>query len=114
MSEKSKTVSLEVAERIMALGLLRQWKGNLEELTVIQEDIKQLPFSEEEKNELEVRDVKDGDNNSITWKPGAPVKNFSFSKVSVDFIVARVKELSDQKKLSLSDGPVVALYEKLK
>lgn len=106
----SKTINLEVSERIIALGMLRQWKGNLEDLALIQEDLKQFPFTEKEKEELGIVE-KEG---SISWKPDAPQKEFVLSKVSVDFLTEKIKELSDKKMLSLADGPVVSLNGKLK
>jgi len=105
----NKTIKLEVSERIIALGMLRQWKGNLEDLAIVQEDLKQFPFTEKEKEELGIVE-KEG---SIQWRPDAPAKDFNISKTSVDFLVEKIKELSDKKLLSLADSPVVSLFGKL-
>ena len=106
----NKTIKLEVSERIIALGMLRQWKGNLEDLSVVQEDLKQFPFTEKEKEDLKIVE-KEG---SIQWRPDAPAREFTLSKTSADFLTEKIKELSDKKMLSLADGPVVSLNEKLK
>jgi len=43
-----KKVSLDFAERLKAVSILNEFKGSLDGVAVILEDIKQLPIEEEE------------------------------------------------------------------
>ena len=115
-----KKVPLNILERYFALGMLREFKGAYDGLAFILEDIKQLPFSEKEKKELEMKEetVDDVDANGkptkrgqVTWNPKKEKdKDVDFQ----DFVVKYLTEAIDKGEWTLADRAVVTLREKLK
>lgn len=109
--KEGKQLNLEVAERLMAIQLLNQWQGNIENRLAVLKDAEVVGIQAEEAERIGLKKAEDG--KSIVWNPESPSSEVAISRVSVDFLVKKIGELSDEGKIGLSDGPLVALYEKL-
>mgnify|MGYP001611640220 CR=1 FL=1 len=115
MAEKLKKVSLTISERIRALAILNSFKGDLDKLSLILEDIKEFPITEEDwaKAEKKVTDTGDG-NSQWTWddeKGGE--KEITVHPEVIDYIVAEIKKKNDAGEFTLQDKAFITLKTKL-
>jgi hypothetical protein len=112
-------ISLIVSERIYALALLNQFKGNLETLVDVLEDIKEFRMTEEdwERADKQVNTVIGDDGKPITswtWndeKGGE--KEIEITNATKDYLIGRIKEANDKEEFSLQDKAAITLSEKL-
>ena len=117
-----KTVSLNISERLYALAILNQAKGNLEFVSQAVEDVKQLPVTEEEwvkaeKKVTESENEKGEKVSNIRWdnvKGGE--KEITFQDKVSDVIVQTIKQKDDKGELGINNegATMMALYNKLK
>ena len=110
----SKVLKLNISERLAALAILNEFKGKLEEVAVVLEDIKQLPISEEEWEKAEKKENKLGDNVNWTWdndKGGD--KAITLQETTVDIIRRDIKARDEKGGFSLADRSIVTLKDKL-
>ena len=70
----NKTIELGIAERILLIGIFNQVKGDIETLKSVLEDVKGVSISEEEKTEINFREVKneEGKTTSFAWDKSDP------------------------------------------
>ena len=111
-----KALSLNISERIAALAILNAFKGSLDKVAIILEDIKQLPISEDEWKKAEKTENKNekGEITSWNWdneKGGE--KKVSFQEATVDFIRSDIKEKDTKGEFTLGDKALFTLKEKL-
>lgn len=109
-----KTISLNISERIAALAILNAFKGSLDKVAVILEDIKQLPISEEEWTQANKQEVKNGDNISWTWdnEKGGD-KEVKLQEATVEAIRNDIKERDSKGDFTLADRSIMTLKDKL-
>lgn len=112
-----KEVTLSVIERIFLLGMFnnKDSKHDMETLRDILDDIKGVSLSEEEKKEINLRDVLDseGKTESLKWDKSID-KLVKLSDKTVKFILSYIKEKSDKKELGVADAPLLEIESKLK
>lgn len=111
-------VSLNVGERVMALGIFNQFKGDIVTYKAILDDVKETALTEVEKKEINFRE-EDGPIGS----DGQPVKLIKWDKQvdkSIDLSSETAKWLkefitkkSTDKEITLNDAPLVGLLDKL-
>jgi hypothetical protein len=112
-------LSLTISERIYALAILNQFKGNLETMVDIMEDIKGFRITNEEweKSDKKVNTVMDGEGKPITswtWddeKGG--LKEIEATKTTTDYLIGKIKESNDKGEFTLQDRAAITLNDKL-
>lgn len=113
------TLKLTVSERIYAIALLNQFKGNLDTLVDVLEDIKGFRMTDEEweKADKQVNTVMGEDGKPITswtWndeKGGE--KEIEITNGSKDYLVEKIKESNDKGEFTLQDRAAISLNTKL-
>ncbi len=119
MSNLTKTISLNISERLSSVSILNGFKGNLDKLAGILEDIKHFAISEEdwEKAERKVTPTKDAEgNDSVQWnwndeKGGE--KEITISESTASYIRETIKEKNDKGEFTLQDKAFITLQAKL-
>ena len=113
------TLKLNVSERLYALALLNQFKGNLETLVDALEDTKKFRITEEEWKKVDrqintVKDEKGQPSVSWTWndeKGGE--KEIEITKSVKDYLVDKMKESNEKGEFTFQDKAAITLFEKL-
>lgn len=114
-----KTISLDISERLAALAILNTFKGGLDKLAVILEDIKQFSITDEEwvkaERKIEATPSKE-DPNASQWswsneKGGN--KDIVLQEGTAEYLKQVIKERDEKGELSLSDKSLVTLNQKL-
>lgn len=119
MADLKKTISLNISERLSSLSVLNGFKGNLDKLAVILEDIKLFSVSEEEweKAERKVTTVKnkDGEDEAQwTWKDElGGEKEIAIAETTASFLRETIKEKNEKGEFTLQDRPFITLLAKL-
>lgn len=130
-----KEVILNILERILVIGIFnnKESKTDIETLRAILDDVKEISLSDDEKKEINFRDVfknkngveisqeeylsliKSGEDGSqsLAWDKSVD-KTVKLSVKSVEFILNFIKVKSDNKELGVGDAPLLSIEEKLK
>lgn len=111
-----KTLSLNISERVAALQVLNTFKGNLDKLSVILEDIKQLPVLAEEweKAGRVITPGKDPNSSQWSWddeKGG--LKEVILQEATADYLRDTIKSRNDKGDFGLQDQAFLTLRDKL-
>ena len=112
-------LSLTVSERIYSLALLNQFKGTLETLVDVMEDIKGFRMTEAEwtKADKQVNTVMSDEGKPITswvWDDAkGGEKEIEITKSTKDYLIEKIKEANDKGQFTLQDRAAVTLSEKL-
>ena len=112
--DKNMKLALSIGERLAALKIFDDFKGNLSTLAVLIDDVKLFTITEEEwkKAELVKTPVKDGQE-TWNWKENEP-KEIEMQKESLAYLLAKIKEKSDDGEMTLADISLMSLEKKLK
>ena len=114
-----KILSLDISERLAALAILNTFKGALDKLAVVLEDIKQFGVTDEDwtkaERKIEPTPTKE-DPNAVQWtwsneKGGN--KDVSLQEGTVEYLKQVIKERNDKGELTLSDKSLITLNQKL-
>ena len=110
----SKEVSLTISERIAAVKLFDEFKGNLSTLTFILDDVKQFVVSPEEweKAKLVKKTNSDG-TETWNWSDEGSEKAVKVQKESATYLADKIKAKSDAKEITLADKALISLNGKL-
>jgi len=110
---------LNISERLYALALLNQFKGNIETMVDILEDVKGFKISDDDwvKAEKQVVPTTDKDGNpASSWQwndEKGGDKEIEIAKSTKDYLTAKIKELNDKGELTFQDRAVITLSGKL-
>lgn len=112
-------ISLIISERLFALSILNQFKGGLDILVDILEDVKTLRVTDEEweKADKKVTTELNAEGKPITswfWddvKGGE--KETEITKLTSEYLVEKIKEADSKGTLTLQDKAVITLRDKL-
>lgn len=109
-----KEVVLSIAERLLLIGVFNSVKGDVVTLRAVLEDVKDVAIGDEEKKEINLREVKDADGKvtSLAWDKSEE-KTVKLSESTVKFVLDFIKSKSDSKELTLADQPLLLIEEKL-
>jgi hypothetical protein len=115
----TKTISLNISERVKVLTILNDFKGSLEKLAFVLEDIKQLVVTEEdwEKAERKIEPAptrEHPDQFNYTWnneKGGE--KEVNLAEVTVEYLRKVLKDKDEKGEFGLTDKPYIDIYNKL-
>lgn len=115
-----KTVSLNLSERVFAVAIINAYKGGLETLSYLLEDVRGLGITEEEweKAERKINQVFDKDGNpQTTWNwndEKGGTKDCAISKQTADYIVDEINKKDKAGEYTVADKAAITLREKLK
>ena len=108
-------VTLTISERIAALSILNAFKGNLETMATVLEDIKQLPVSNKEWEQASKKETKIGNDVQWTWDDEkVDKKEISFQEPTITYIKNAIKEKDERKEITFQDKGLVSLNSKFK
>lgn len=110
---------LNISERLFALSLLNQFKGNLETLIDALDDTKKFRVSDEEweKANRKITTVKDEKGEPVTswtWddeKGGN--KEIEITESTNSYLAEKIKEANENKEFSFQDKAAITLSSKL-
>lgn len=110
----NKTIEVGIAERLQLIGVFNQVKGDIETLSAVLEDVKTVSISEEEKKEINFREVKDEEGKlvSFAWDK-TPSKQVTLSEKTITFFNKFIEEKSKAQELSVADAPLLEVKRKL-
>lgn len=111
----TKTVKLNISERVKALGILNEFKGALDKLSVILEDVKQFSITDEEWEQAN-RTVTPNGAGGETWTwddEKAPEKELTLQPATVEYLRETIKAKNEKGEFSLADKAFITLSEKL-
>lgn len=108
-------ISLNISERLYVLALLNQFKGDLDKLAIVLDDIKQYPVAdaEWEKAERKITKTSDGGDQWIWDDKKGGEKEIDINKVVADYLRTTIKGKSDKGELGLPDKALISLDKKL-
>lgn len=110
-----KTIKLNISERLFAIKMLNEFKGALEVLSIILEDIKKFAIIDEDWNRAEREIITDGDNVSWKWNDErGGEKNIEIQKETVKYLQNKITEKNDKGEFTLADKSAISLEAKLK
>ncbi len=115
----SKKISLNISERIRVIDILNGFKGSLDKVAIVIEDIRPISITEEDwaKAERVITPAPTPDEpKRITWNwndDKGGLKEFDLNSVTVEFLREFIKEKNDKGGFSLQDRPFITLQEKL-
>ena len=111
----NKTIELQITERILLLGIFNQVKGDIETLSAVLDDVKAVSMSEDEKKEVNFREVKneEGQVVSFAWDKSEP-KEITLSEKTIKFVNKFIEDKSKAQELTLADSPLLEIINKLK
>ena len=105
-----KTLDLNISERLFTLTVLNGFKGDLDKLAIVLEDIKQLPIEDAEWDKAE-RIVEA---NQWRWNDEkGGTKSIVFQKETCKYILDVIDEKNKKGEFSLQDRAVISLQNKL-
>ncbi len=114
MSEAKVTVNLTIKERVDALKLFNEFKGNLELMAVLLEDVK--PFAVQEAEWTEAKLVKtpgaDG-SESWQWDDTVVLKDIELQSKTVEYLKGKIKAKSEAGEITIADVALASLDKKL-
>ena len=103
-------IELNTSERILTIGILNQFKGDLNKLAEIILDLKGLNLKPEEIEELGIKN----DGQSITWSAEKDVpKEFELSEMASEWIKKFIQEKNDKGEFGVADIAIIELSKKL-
>lgn len=108
-------ISLNVSERVFALRLLNDFKGSLEKLAPILEDIQKFSITDEDWQSVERKIVKLADD-SEQWNwndEKAEPKEMEIGNGTVDYLKDTIEKKSKDGEFTLKDKAALSLKEKL-
>lgn len=111
-----KTVGLSITERLKALEMLNGFKGSLERVAVILEDIKQFTVTKDEWVEVDGSIDQNGNQLSYNWKienEKPEGKEINLQDVTVDYLREEIKRRNNAGEFGVMDIAFLSLLEKL-
>lgn len=112
-------LSLNISERLYAALLLNQFKGNLDTLVEIMDDVKKFRITDEEwtKADRQINTTMDGNSNPITswaWNDDkGGDKEIEITKTTKEYLVGKIKEANDKGQFTFQDKAAITLSNKL-
>lgn len=117
----SKEISLTISERVKTIGILNDFKGNLDMLAKILDDIKKIAITPEEWTaaglvKTPVKNAQGELTGQETWNWNDKEelnKTVTLDGDTILYIQNALKEKEDKKEISLADGALITLKAKL-
>lgn len=111
-----KTINMTITERVLAMRLMNESKASIETLAFFLEDVKKLTVTEEEWTLAERVKTENPEDHTITWNWNDTIvmKDVELAQQTVDALLAKIQEKSENKEFTLQDVAVVEFSNKLK
>ena len=111
----AKTIDLTIGQRVATLKLFDAFKGSLETLATLLEDVKQFSVSEEEWATANLTKTPSEDGNTIQWKwdDDKVSKEIVLQKPTADFLEAEIMRKSAAGEITLADVALIEVNKKL-
>lgn len=110
-----KEITMTIKERIHTINLFDSFKGSIVTYKSLLEDVKEVEFSEDEKKEIEYKAEKVGNQVVFNWNQEKNIdKKIKLSIPTVKYITDTIEEKDKKGELTMQDGPLITLSEKLK
>lgn len=107
-------MNVNISERLYAIRILNDFKGGLDVLATILEDIKQFVITDEEW--LKAERVVEGDDESKTWRwddvKGGD-KEVTLQNDTLKYLKKTIDDKNDKGEFGLADKAVISLRKKL-
>ena len=111
-----KTAKLKFSDRYHAITLLNAFKGDMETLSAIVEDIKKIKITEEDKELAKwlVTPIEDGKAN-LTWDNDlVPEIEVELEKETIKYLLDTIEKKSKDNEFTPADFGIMELYNKIK
>ncbi len=107
-------MNLNISERLYAIRILNDFKGGLDVLATVLEDIKPIAITDEEWLKAEREITGDGDNTTWKWndEKGGD-KEISLQKDTLNYLKKTLDKKNDAGEFGLADKAVISLRKKL-
>lgn len=111
----AKKVTLSVGERVYSVNLFNEYKGNLEGLAQILEDVKLIAIDPKEKEKIGYKVVEKGNGQAtLTWDPKkSKDKEFELSDTGIKYLVDTLNKKDEKGEFTIADSGIMELKEKL-
>lgn len=122
MSIDKKTLTLTFGEQSALLGILRGFKGDMEDLAFILDDVKLLKITDADFEAVKAVESRDPGTRQPTgmfvWDEDFALqtigeRTFEVSDIAVTFAKKNIDERSKKAELTIRDGSTIALRKKL-
>lgn len=103
-------MKLNIKNRVKLLDILNSYKGTLDGLAVVLDDLKLIRFSDEENKEFEIKIT----GNSINWNPKKEKeKEVILSKITIDWVNKFIEDKNAKGEITVDDIELIDLKDKL-
>ncbi len=107
-------ITLTISERIAALSILNAFKGNLETMAALLEDIKQFPVTDEEWKKADKKETKIGTEVQWTWDDDkGGLKEVELQEPTSNYLKDSIKQKDEAGEITFQDKALVSLNKKL-
>ncbi len=104
-------VNLTIEERIITLGILNQFKGNLLDVKIVSDCLPAISMDKAEQEEVEYKVIE---GQSITWNSAkAKDKEVELPEQAVNFILKIIDDKDEKQEFTLADKSLLSIKEKL-
>ena len=111
----NKKLELNISERLAAISILNEFKGNLDTLSVILEDIRKFPVSDEDWTKAERKETKTEDRTTLTWdNDKGGLKKIEIDALTSEYIIKDIEKRDAAGEFGLNDRSYITLKAKLK
>lgn len=109
-----KAVTFNISDRVAALKLFDEFKGNISALAAVFDDVKGLAVTNEEWEAAKLVKTPAGEGNEAwSWEDKDTEKEFTISDEGVEYLRAKIKAKSDAGELGLADKGILTLKDKI-
>lgn len=108
-----KKINLSVIERLKMVQLLSEFRGGLDKLAVVLDDIKKVSLSEQERSDVDLKTVVENDVSMLKWdstKENLVATEIELQDITVDFL----REKLSKGEFGIADVVVFKINEKIK
>uniref|UniRef100_A0A6M3XZB0 Uncharacterized protein n=2 Tax=viral metagenome TaxID=1070528 RepID=A0A6M3XZB0_9ZZZZ len=115
VKQQTMNIKLNISERLFAISILNEFKGGLDKLAIILEDIKKFTITEAEWTQAEKKEIKQGGNVNWTWNDAKGGEtDIDIQKETLDWLTTRIQEKDEKGEYTLQDRAIISLSSKLK
>lgn len=115
MAKEKTTIELNISERVAALSILNQFKGNLDRLASILEDIREFSITDSDWKKADKKEFQEGESTKWTWddvKGG--LKKIPLNEDTIKYLIEDIEKRDKAAEFTLSDKAYITLLAKLK
>lgn len=110
-----KKLELNLSERLASISILNGFKGNLDTLSVVLEDIRKFEISDSDWKKADKKEIKVG--NEVRWEWNndlGGMKDIEIDDRTAKYMKEDIEKRDKEGQFTLVDKPYMTLLEKLK